>query len=187
MARKEVKGSFLRNNIFLITGIFLICIFSFWRYHQLRILSFNMQEIAKLDSSTGIKPTYIKSYPLGIDVSIKDTIINKGVWAIQPDTASYLVDSAKIGDKGNIIIYGHNKDNILGPIRWIKVGAKIEITGSDEETYIYEVVKTDTVNSDNLSYILPTSEETLTLYTCVGFLDNQRFIVVAKRIKLENN
>jgi LPXTG-site transpeptidase (sortase) family protein len=175
--KKEKQGFIL-----LISGILLLSIYSGWRFHQVRILSFNAREIAKIVSSTGIKPTYIKIYPIGVDVAIKETVIKDGVWVIQPSVASYLVSSAGIGDKGNMIIYGHNKDNILGPIRYIAIGAKIELKGSDGKTYYYEVVKTDTVNPDNLEYIQPKSEEVLTLYTCTGFLDSKRFIVVAKRI-----
>ena len=146
----------------------------------MRILSFNAREVAKVVSSTGIKPVYIKIYPIGVDIGIKETVIKDGVWAVQPNEANYLISSAGIGDMGNMIIYGHNKDNILGPIRYIKAGAKIEIKGSDDRTYDYEVVKTDIVSPDNLEYIQLKSEETLTLYTCSGFLDSKRFIVVAK-------
>lgn len=175
--RKETQGF-----IFLVSGILLLLIFSGWRFHQVRILSFNAKEVEKVVSSTGIKPVYIKIYPIGVDVGVKETVIKDGVWVIQPNEASYLVSSAGIGDDGNIIIYGHNKDDILGPIRYITLGAKIEIKGSDGNTYYYEVTKTDTVDSDNLEYILPKEEEVLTLYTCTGFLDSKRFIVVAKRI-----
>lgn len=176
---KEERQGFL----FLASGILLLLVYSGWRYHQDRILSFNAKEIAKSVFSTGIKPVYIKIYPIGVDVSIGETVIKDGVWVIQPNKASYLTASAGIGDKGNMIIYGHNKDNILGPIRYIKAGAKIELKGSDEKTYYYEVLKTDVVNPDNLEYVLPKDEEVLTLYTCSGFMDSKRFVVVAKRIK----
>jgi LPXTG-site transpeptidase (sortase) family protein len=175
--RKEKQGFIL-----LASGISLLLIFSVWRFHQVRILSFNAKEIAKIVSSTGIRPVYIKIYPIGVDVGVKETVIKDGIWVIQPDEASYLVSSAGIGDKGNMIIYGHNKDTILGPIRYIAVGAKIELKGSDGKTYNYEVTKTDTVDPNNLEYILPKSEEVLTIYTCTGFLDSKRFVVVAKRL-----
>ena len=147
-----------------------------WRYHQVRILSFNTKEVAKINIS-GIDPVHIKAYPVGVDVDIKPAVIIKGVWPVFPDIAGYVVNG------NNIIVYGHNKDRIMGPIRWIKLGAKIEIEGNDNKTYYYEVIKTDTVNPDNLTYIKPTDEETLTIYTCVGLFDSQRFIVVAKRLK----
>ena len=143
---RNQKNSYRTGLIYLSLGIFLLLVYSGWKFHQTRILSFNTKEIARIVSSTGIKPTYIKIYPIGVDVGIKETVIKDGVWVIQPNEASYLVTSAGIEDKGNIIIYGHNKDSILGPIRYIKTGAKIDLKGSDGKTYFYEVVKTDTVS-----------------------------------------
>lgn len=180
MARKKPK--FNSFNYPLIIGLFLLSVFGVWRYHEARILSFNTKSIENFQSS-GVKPVYIKSYPVGVDIEIRDATINNGVWTILPNTASYLLGSAGLGDKGNSIIYGHNKDEILGPIRWMKSGQKIEIKGNDNKDYVYEVVKTDTVDPDNLEYIRPKDEETLTIYTCTGFLDSKRFIVVAKRIQ----
>ena len=163
------------HNYPLIIGLLLLFIFFGWRYHQARILSFNTKEVAKINSS-GIEPIHIKAYPVGVDIDIKSAVIVKGVWPVFPDSAGFITNG------NNTIIYGHNKDNIFGPIRWIQKGTKIEILGSDDKTYMYEVIKTDTVKPDNLEYINETETEVLTLYTCVGFLDSQRFIVVAKRI-----
>jgi len=180
---RRQKNSYRTGLIYLFFGLFLLLIYSGWRFHQARILSFNAKEISRISASTGIKPVYIKIYPIGVDIGIEETVIKDGVWLIQPDEASYLVTSAGIGDKGNMIIYGHNKDSILGPIRYIKVGAKIELKGSDENTYFYEVIKTDTVDPGNLEYVLSKADETLTLYTCTGFLDSKRFVVVAKHLR----
>lgn len=180
MARKKQKTKLLRN-LPLFLGLLFISIFSIWRYHQVRILSFNTDSVSQFESS-GVKPRYIKSYPVGVDIEIGDATIKDGVWAILPDSASYLLGSAGLGDNGNIIVYGHNRDSILGPIRWMKVGQKIEVEGNDGKIYQYEVTKTDTVDPDNLEYIKPTNTETLTIYTCTGFLDSKRFIVIAKRV-----
>lgn len=172
----------VKNNSYIYLGLLLIATFLAWRYHQARILSFNTKSVAEFKSS-GVKPVYIKSYPVGVDVKVQDTTINNGVWTILPDSAGYLLGSAGIGDNGNIIIYGHNKNNILGPIRWIKDGQVIEVNGSDGKRYSYVVTKTDIVDPDNLDYIKPKETETLTIYTCIGFLDSKRFIVVASPLK----
>lgn len=168
-----------RDNLILFVGIFFISIFLVWRYHNARILSFNTSTVSRESVSNGVKPVYIKSYPLGIDIEIKESAIVDGVWQIQPNSANYLVTSAGIGDNGNVIIYGHNKDSILGPLRWIKEGAEIEILASDGNKYYYEVIRTQEVDPDNLQYIMPTDSEILTIYTCTGFLDSKRFIAQA--------
>lgn len=174
--KKEKQGFIL-----LFSGLFLIAVFSVWRFHQARILSFKVEQYEE-QSKTGIVPTYIKMYPLGVDIQVKEALIVGDVWQVFPDAVSHLSSSARIGEKGNIILYGHNKNEILGPIRWAKEGATIELYDAAMNKYLYEVVNTATVEPNNLFYILPTSEETLTLYTCIGFLDLQRFIVVAKRV-----
>ena len=176
---------YLKKNLILVLGITLLSIFFIWRYHQIRILSFNSAEVAEFESN-GIKPIYIKSYPIGIDVDIKQSTIKNGVWTINPSSANYLVESAGIGDKGNIIIYGHNSNDMLGPLRYIKEGAVIDILASDGVTYQYRVIKTDTVNPDDLRYIQNTSDETLTIYTCTDIFDSKRFVAVAKRIEKNN-
>ena len=42
------------------------------------------------------------------------------------------------------------------------------------------VVASRIVESDAIEYVLPKNNETLTLYTCTGFADTDRYIVVAK-------
>jgi len=169
--------------IYLFVGLFFLAICSLWRFHQARILSFFSREIPKISAErSGQIPVLIKSYPLGVNIKIKEAGIQNGVWQIFPDLASHLESSARIGEGGNIIIYGHNKNEILGPIRWAKEGEKIELFDNEGKKYLYQAVKIDTVASDNLTYLLPTDEETLTIYTCVGFLDTKRLIVVAKRV-----
>ncbi len=169
MAKKEPKSNL---NLPLILGLTLIFIFFVWRYHQAQILSFNTKEVAKISASI-VKPIHIKAYPVGVDVDIQPAVIANGVWPVFSNMAGFVEN-----DK-NQIIYGHNKDNILGPIRYIKIGAIIEILSSDNKTYKYEVIKTDTVDPNNLEYVKSFDSEILTLYTCTGFLDSKRFVVVA--------
>lgn len=182
MARKSNKVrllQLLKHNYLLVSGIFLILIFSLWRYHQVRILSFNDAEVSANAQSGGVAPVYIKAYPVGVDIKVTPTQINEGVWMIPPSSVGFLVGSSGLGGGGNIIMYGHNSNQILGPIRWIKIGSKIELTGSDGKVYLYTVSELAEVEPSNLGYIQKTETEVLTLYTCSGFLDSKRFIVRA--------
>jgi LPXTG-site transpeptidase (sortase) family protein len=176
VARKK-----FRYNFNLVIGISLLLFVSLWRFNRVRILSFNTASVT-VSSGEGVTPVYVKSYPLGIDISLTPTEIVNGVWQIPPEAAAYLGKSGKIGGGSNIIIYGHNRNSILGPIRWISQGSVIELTGSDNKIYKYSVISTDEVDADNLSYIQNTEEEILTIYTCSGFLDSKRFVVRAKAL-----
>jgi LPXTG-site transpeptidase (sortase) family protein len=186
MARKELSLLtkillFIYDNSYIVFGIFFILVFLGWRYHNLRVLSFDTNEV-NIEVKSLIKPVYIKAYPVGVDVSIKDAKIIDGIWQIHPNSVSYLVTSDGIGGKSNIILYGHNKIDVLGPIRHAKIDSLIELTGSDGNRYKYKVVKTEIVKPSNLSYLGNTEDETLTIYTCIGLFDSERFILVAKRV-----
>lgn len=181
---RNQKNSYRTGLIYLGLGTSLLLIYSGWRFHQARILSFFTKDIPQVSAQrSGEIPVLIKSYPLGVNIKIKESSIQNGVWQIFSDAASHLESSARIGEGGNIIIYGHNKNEILGPIRWAKEGEKIELVDATGKEYYYEVVKVEIVDPSNLTYILPTNEETLTVYTCIGFMDSKRFVVVAKYLR----
>lgn len=178
---KDLSREKKQSLLLIVLGFFLLIIFLGYRFHQVRILSFwkKPPTISSVERK-GVLPVFVKSYPLGVDIKIKESNIENGVWEVFSDAISHLSSSSRIGEGGNIILYGHNRNDVLGPIRWAKEGEKIELTGEDGKIYLYKVVKTDIVNPDNLEYLLPQDEETLTLYTCIGFFDRQRFIAVAK-------
>jgi LPXTG-site transpeptidase (sortase) family protein len=185
---KKIKKIYKKERqgfLFLTSGIILLLIYSGWRFHQLRILSFWGKDNlvgAVSQERKGSIPVYIKSYPVGIDIKIKEAEIVKGIWQVFPDSVSHLYSSGRIGEGKNIVIYGHNKDDVFGPIRYMKEGSEIELRDEKGDKFIYKVIKTDTVKPDNLDYVTPKNEELLTLYTCSGFFDSERFIVVAKKV-----
>jgi len=179
MAKRKIKFSnFLKSNLFLVLGLFFIFVFLFWRYHQVRILSFSSSSVLS-ESQTeeiGFSPVYIKSYPVGVDVEVIPAKIENNIWPVYDKKAGYIINGK------NLIIYGHNKNDILGPIRYVVAGSSIILLDSSKNEYMYEVIKTDIVDPGNLKYIENTNEEQLTVYTCTGIFDSKRFIVVAKRI-----
>jgi len=67
-------------------------------------------------------PTQLIIKKIGIDLPIEETAINNGVWQIGEKGASHLTISARPGEKGPIILYGHNTVDRLGPIRWLSKG-----------------------------------------------------------------
>ena len=168
--------------ILFISGLIFIVIFSVWRVYRSRILSFDTQATEVAAKNEGTRPTHLKIPRLGVDLKVSEAAIIEGVWQISPDSASHLNVSSGLGGRGNTVIYGHNKTNILGPIRWMNIGDVVELASEDGKTYTYSVEKTVEVESNNLEYILPKDYEVLTMYTCTGFFDSKRFIVVAKRV-----
>jgi sortase (surface protein transpeptidase) len=126
-------------------------------------------------------PVHIE-IPWFVDVPIDEEIYDNGNWTISENNASYLSQSARPGENGNVIIYGHNKREILGNIRALKGGETITLTLSDGSTRDYVVDFLKEVSPTEVQYLHPTDTETLTIYTCSGWLDSKRFIVQAKPV-----
>lgn len=114
-----------------------------------------------------------------VDTPIEPHVYTEGTWTTSPDKASYLTQSARPGEVGNSIIYGHNKRSILGNIRALKGTETIVLTLSDGTTKEYRITNIVEVQPHETQYLEPTDSEMLTLYTCSGFLDKNRFIVQA--------
>jgi LPXTG-site transpeptidase (sortase) family protein len=159
----------VKPSILISLGIFIFLVGAS-NYYNDRILSFTKTpQEAKVVLKEEL-PVEIDIPSIGISLPIDVGAIKDGVWQISYNHPTFLDTSAAPGSGGNTVIYGHNKNNIFGPIR------------SDGKTYYYKVIKTDTVNPDNLEYVMPKNEEVLTIYTCTGFLDSKRFMVIAKRV-----
>lgn len=167
--------------LFTLSIACLIAFFS-WKYYTSRILSFTrLPESVTAHLSTDT-PVSIQIPSRSMNLNVEPGRIVKGVWLISGKNASYLLGSAAPGTNGNIVIYGHNKDQIFGPIRWMHIGERITITTKEGKKYDYEVTSRETVNPNQVEVLNQTSTETLTLFTCTSFADSQRFIIKAKRV-----
>ncbi len=186
--KKQQKQKFKFNiPIVLITvGIFFMAISSLHWYLRWQSLSLDKNLLAKYisyeqtDFAFQPKRIYIQWF---LDTEITEQILVNNNWTIADREASHLASSANPGENGNIIIYGHNKREILGNIRALKGGEIVTITTNDGVEHQYQVKKIVEVNPDQIDYLLPSKQEILTLYTCSGFMDQKRFIVQAQPIK----
>ena len=163
----------------IFSGILLLVIFGIWRIRELR-LSFQGNLPKSVNHESQI--ARIKIDKVKMNLVVEPAIINNGVWPVSEKNASHWASSANPGENGNIVIYGHNKTSVFGPIRWLNVGDKIELTDKQGQTYEYKISETVTVKPEEIKYVEPTNTETLTLYTCTGWWDSQRYIVSAKPI-----
>ena len=169
--------------LFLFLGLFFILLFSGWRFSRARILSFSQgypKDKEVVEKTEESKPASIQIPSVGINLPVEESAIKNGIWEVSYQGASHLDKSANPGQNGNVVIYGHNKNQLFGPIRWMEAGSTIEITDKGGKKYEYKVVKTIVTTPDDISYVLPKDKETLTLYTCIGFMDSKRFIVIAE-------
>lgn len=169
------------SGIFLAAGILLITLSLIWNTYEKTTLSFTSSPEQSITSEIkSKKPVELIIPSLSIDLDIKESSISAGNWEINPEGASHLNISSNPGEKGNIIIYGHNKTNLLGKILNIAKGDQILLKDGQGKSHTYKVDKTLIVNPDDVWILNKSDGEILTLYTCTGFLDSKRFVVVAK-------
>jgi LPXTG-site transpeptidase (sortase) family protein len=190
MPRRKTKKpkSFLQQNIpmiLMVIGIFFMSLSAIHWYLRYQALSLDKELLAQYASyeiaGAEKRPVQIK-IPWFVDVAISQQILIDNQWTIAEKEASYLANSARLGEAGNIIIYGHNTRQILGNIRALKGNEIITLTSAEGKEYLYQVSEIAEVDPNQTKYLLPTEEEVLTLYTCSGFMDQKRFIVRAKPI-----
>lgn len=185
MATKKINlVSKLLPEFLLLSGILLVTLSLAHFILRTRSLSIDEEVVAKyletpvVSDNRSSYPVHI-SIPWTLDVGIDPQVYQDGKWTIAKDKASYLVASALPGQAGNIIIYGHNTREILGNIRALKGKEKITLTLRDGTTRLYQVTTIAEVSPGNPALLTQTQSETLTLYTCSGLLDSQRFVVRA--------
>lgn len=178
--RKKIKKPqiSLRTKLLLLSGVILVAI----------PILFYANETAQLAFFTPTKvPVIVKKYSppkkiiipsVNIDLPIKEEAIKNNTWGIAEDGISHLNTSARPGESGPIILYGHNTNNRFGPIRWLSKGQNIFIKTQKGKVYTYTIFKTQEVYPSQIN-ILNVNKETLILYTCDGFADLQRFLVFA--------
>ena len=167
----------------LVVGPMVAVIGFFMLFYERAVLSFSgVPEAVDLATNRKSQAVRIVVDDLGIDLAIEEGRIINGIWEISKKGASHLNISANPSEGGNIVIYGHNKKYIFGSLPYIWIGDTVKIVNKNGETFKYKVTMKTSVKPDDLTYVLPKDEETLTIYTCTGFLDTLRSIVVAKPI-----
>lgn len=118
---------------------------------------------------------------LDIDLPIKTAKVVKGYWEVFPDSAGFGTGSSYPSEVGNQVIFAHAREGLFLPLKEAKAGQVVYIL-TNNMWFSYKIEKIKEVLPSQTEVIAPTKEEILTLYTCSGFSDSKRLIVVAKKI-----
>ncbi len=116
-----------------------------------------------------------------INLPIVEANVINGYWELSDTSASHGVGSANPGETGNIVIFAHARQGLFLNLKEVTAGDDVVILTKDR-WYRYRVKELKDVYPNQIEVIAPTPDQTLTLYTCSGFLDSTRRIVVAKRL-----
>ena len=129
-----------------------------------------------------VKPIKLYIPKLSRVLAISDGEVINDRWMIAETGVSYLTSSVLPGKTGNSVIYGHNKTGILGGLPRLIAGDLIYIVLDNGEFAKYEVFETKEVLPSQVEILNETGDARLTIYTCSGFLDQARFVVVARLV-----
>jgi len=122
------------------------------------------------------------------DIEALDVLLQKG-------PVRY-VDSAKLGEKGNAIIFGHSSHlpivrnqmyKAFNRIPELEAGDSITVTGTDGTVYLYKVTSIKTVNAADTSIDMSTELGTrLTIVTCDTLTSkSSRFVLEAEFVSTQ--
>jgi LPXTG-site transpeptidase (sortase) family protein len=168
--------------VLLLVGVGMVLGVGVRRFFYYRSLMVNAK-IAAVEQRAGVEPVWmgvLGKFSSRVEPAF---MINNG-WTVAEETASFLVGSGQVGEKGNLIIYGHNKEHILGKLILVKLGDKVMMRGSDGLTYHYRVTSAMEVWPSQTEWLEKSEEKIVTIYTCSGFMDSKRFVVRGELIEL---
>lgn len=165
-------------------GIVLVIISASYIWYQRRVLSFHVVP-ASFDDQAEFRqpqPATIKIAKLGLELPVTETWIENGVWQIADGQVSHLNTSSRPGENSNIVMYSHNQQHLFGKLSWLEPEDEIVVENEAGLARTYLVKQKQVVTPNDIQLVLPTNHELLTLYTCTGFLDQQRLVVQAEPI-----
>jgi hypothetical protein len=103
-------------------------------------------------------------------------------WVTDDRHLTYIRDSGRPTEDRPLVLYGHNTRSLLGNIRVLTGNENITLTTTDGHQYLYLIEKIKEVSPDDTAFLNSVQGDRLVMYTCSGFWDSKRFIVVARRM-----
>lgn len=113
---------------------------------------------------------------------VSDGVIVDGRWIVSDSGVSYLTTSPLPGKVGNSVLYGHNLDSILGRLPSLSPDDLVYVVMDNGSFYKYKIFERKEVKPNAVEILKNSNDSRITIYTCSGFLDSARFVVVGKLV-----
>jgi len=182
--RKQVR--LLLGSLLIFSGLFIaalnyqgedIATSATFENEPVRIELTNNQDIDE-----AALPVRIIIPDLEIDLNVQESKIVDGYWEVPEDKAAWGEGSGVPGRVGNQVIFAHARQGLFLNLESIETSMSIYVL-TDNDWFTYEVSEIKEVYPNQIEVIAPTDNERLTLYTCSGYKDSKRLIVVANTVE----
>jgi LPXTG-site transpeptidase (sortase) family protein len=169
------------SKLLIVLGVVCVLVAAYLFYLRYSSHPLTFEKAPKIEfSDKNNTPKTLEIPSINVNLPIFSSVIKGTAWQTTTIGVSYLSTTPIPGTKGNSVIYGHNWTSLLGSLPKVKPGQNIFITMQNGEKKSFKIVYTAVV-SPNQTYIIDNTKDTrVTIYTCTGFLDSRRFVVVAK-------
>lgn len=126
--------------------------------------------------------------PLPSQLIIPDRHINlpilpstqlNGEWQVTTQGVS-LITPEQRGDTHGYVIYGHDWPVLLGKMRQASIGQHVTLKYGNGQEQTYKITSIFKVAPTHSEILKMAKEDTLVIYTCDGFMDSQRLVVIAQ-------
>lgn len=121
-------------------------------------------------------PTFISIPSVNISLPVSPGLVVDNQWTLFDTRVSWL-STSELPGKGNVILYGHNRINVLANLEKVALGSEINVK-TKERTYTYVVSEKRKITPEDIDAILSPKDQ-LTIYTCNGNFDEKRLVVIA--------
>lgn len=141
----------------------------------------------------GVVPTRIRSAAINLDLQVQDSTtrdIDELTEMLKDGPVRY-VDSAKLGEKGNVVIFGHSSQlpvvnnrmyKAFNRVPELEAGDTITLEGGGKE-FVYSVLSVKKVDANEGVIDLAKEGNTLTLVTCDTLTGKSaRFVLEAELV-----
>ena len=128
------------------------------------------------------KPTKIYIPKLGRVLYVSDGYFDNNRWIVSETGVSFYTDSA-IPGHGNSVLYGHNRKGILGGLWRLNEGDFVYVILKNGHFVKYQISEEKEIKPTQVEILAQTQDSKLTLYTCSGFLDTARFVVIGSQVE----
>ncbi len=183
-AKSKANFQLIISIILIVFGCSLVFIASWqnFNYSLLKKPQIDKQANLLTAKEKAHSPVLIIIPSINKTLPVEDGTYTKGRWTVSQNGVSFYKESALPGTRGNTVLYGHDRKDVLGDIYGIRSGDQIQVRMDNSDVVNYVVYETKTIKPTDVSILNQTNEPRLTLYTCAGFLDTARFVVLAHLI-----